>query len=88
MSTIEATHSETLDRILAIAAAHGCAAKQSGAGGGDGALIVADDVHSMKAAKDSLESRGFLTWEVKTARGLQGEGLRPKKLCDWLDAAD
>ncbi len=88
LNTIDATQSESMARLLALATASGCAAKQSGAGGGDGALVIGPDAPTLEGARASLEARGFLTRPVNVAPGLQGEALVPPQLSRWLEAAE
>ncbi len=88
LNSIDATRAESLDRVLALAKACGCAVKQSGAGGGDGALLVGPDEQALQDARASLEARGFHCRPITVSTGLQGEAARPGPLTQWLDAAD
>ncbi len=79
--------SEGLERILALARGLGCAGKQSGAGGGDGALLVAPDEARAELLLAGLRERGLLATRVTVEAGLRGEGRVEATLTSWLDAA-
>lgn len=81
-----ATKDDALERILGIARTFGCAGKQSGAGGGDGALLFAPDVAARQALLEALAARGFHAFEIAPEPGLQGEVSRQAALTAWLDA--
>ncbi len=85
---LEVTRTDQLERILGIARTFGCGGKQSGAGGGDGALLFAPDDATATQLIESLTSRGFVAFAVKPDRGLQGEVARHSSLSQWLDAVD
>jgi phosphomevalonate kinase len=80
------TRSDALERLLRLSETYGCAGKQSGAGGGDGAIVFAPDVEARDAAAKGLESRGFHALPVFLEAGLQGEASRPPELARWLEA--
>jgi phosphomevalonate kinase len=82
---LAATKSEGLDRVLALGATFGCAGKQSGAGGGDGAILVAPDEAARSSALDAYAARGILAMPLSPATGLQGEAQREPALAAWLD---
>lgn len=82
---LEVTHNDALERIVGIARTLGCAAKQSGAGGGDGAIIFAPDEAVAAQVSESLQARGFHTFLTKSDRGLQGEVAPDSTLASWLD---
>jgi phosphomevalonate kinase len=81
------TRTESIERILALAASSGCVAKQSGAGGGDGCLLIAPDVATRAAAQATFEARGLRAWPVTPETGLRGEALAPPALVEWVTAA-
>jgi phosphomevalonate kinase len=81
-----ATKDEGLERILGIARTFNCAGKQSGAGGGDGALLFAPDLTARTALQEALTTRGFHAFPVQVERGLSGEVARHPLLSAWLDA--
>lgn len=83
---LAATKSEALERVLALGATFGCAGKQSGAGGGDGAILVAPDEAARSALLDAYAARGILAMPVSPATGVQGEAQRAGELTRWLDA--
>ncbi len=82
---LDVTRNDAIDRILGLARTFGCAAKQSGAGGGDGAIIFAPDDAVAAEVSNSLESRGFHTFLTRADRGVQGEVTPHAELARWLD---
>jgi phosphomevalonate kinase len=78
---------EPLARIIGIAATYGCAAKLSGAGGGDGCVVVCPDLASREALIQGLEARSFFALPLEVAAGLKGEPTADAALARWLDAA-
>ena len=63
----------TLARIAHVGRAHGLAAKVSGAGGGDGALLAGFDPEAMTAARQALQREGFTSIEPRISGGLRAE---------------
>ena len=61
----------TLAAIQKIGRAHGLAAKVSGAGGGDGALLAGFDARALKSALSELHRSGFQTLSIRVADGLR-----------------
>jgi len=82
---LDVTRNDAIDRILGLARTFGCAAKQSGAGGGDGAIIFAPDDATAAEVSSSLESRGFHTFFTHADRGVQGEVTPHPEFARWLD---
>jgi len=81
--------SDTVERAIALARASGCAAKQSGASGGDSVLLVAPDPEAAARATASLTERGFVVSGVLAAeKGLHGEVQRNARLTSWIDALE
>ncbi|MDP1828231.1 MAG: phosphomevalonate kinase [Archangium sp.] len=80
------TRDEGLDRVLNLARTFGCAGKQSGAGGGDGAVLFAPDAEAQRTLLDALLARGIHAFAIQPDRGLQGEVARHPVLSAWLDA--
>jgi phosphomevalonate kinase len=78
------TRTESLERILSIAAAWGCAGKQSGAGGGDGCLLFAPDLPTRAALLEALAARGIFALEVDSEEGLRGDVTAEGVLTGWL----
>lgn len=85
---LEVTRTDELERILGIARTFGCGGKQSGAGGGDGAILFAPDESTATQLIESLSARDFVAFRVNPERGLQGEVTRHPLLSSWLDAVD
>lgn len=77
---------EGMRRVLAMAAAYGCAGKLSGAGGGDGCILFAPDTAARDELRKGLESRGFLTLPLDVEPGVRGEGQADPRLRAWVDA--
>lgn len=65
---------EALDRIVAVAEAHGCGAKPSGAGGGDCAVLVAADEGALQGARRALEQEGFPALATRLSAGVRELG--------------
>lgn len=80
------TRSEALERVLAIGRLFGCPGKQSGAGGGDGAILAAPDLATRDRLLTALAERHFFAMPVAVEPGLQGAALAPPELTGWLDA--
>jgi phosphomevalonate kinase len=74
----------TLQRVLQLARASGCAAKQSGAGGGDGCLAFAPDADAASRLVETVEARGFLARRLEVAPGLRLEPAADPTLASWL----
>lgn len=74
-----------LERILAIARSYGCAAKISGAGGGDGCIIVAPDAQAELELRTGLASRGIHCLPAQLEQGVRGETRNDPVLSRWLD---
>lgn len=77
---------EPMRRIVAIAEAYGCAAKQSGAGGGDGCIVFCPDAEVRASLVEALGARGFLSRPLEISAGLRGEALESPLLGSWLAA--
>lgn len=77
-----------LARVLSVAEVLGCAGKQSGAGGGDGAVLAAPDEAAAAALEQALRERGHLVVRLSPEVGLRGEGTCPAQLTAWLDTAE
>lgn len=80
------TRNEGLERVLTLAATFGCTGKQSGAGGGDGALLFAPDTAARDALLGALNDRKIFAMPLEGATGLQGEALVPPALSLWLQS--
>jgi phosphomevalonate kinase len=80
------TQEEGLERVLRLARTFGCVGKQSGAGGGDGAILFCPDSAAQRSVLDAFSSRGIYAFAIAPDRGLQGEVVRHPVLSGWLDA--
>lgn len=87
LSAQTGTQTEALERIFALANAAGCVAKQSGAGGGDGAIVFAPDVAARDTLQASAQARGLMTVPLEVERGVRGEVVPSTQLVSWSDAA-
>ncbi len=76
--------SAPLDRLLAIAEGQGCTGKQSGAGGGDGCLLVAPDHESAERLLGAFQSRGIIAGRIEWAAGLRAEPRGEPPLIHWV----
>lgn len=85
--TLGPTRTPGIERVLSLASAAGCVAKQSGAGGGDGCLVFAPDAAARDAARESFEARGLFALPVAAEPGLRGEVQPALELVRWVDAA-
>lgn len=73
-----------IDRILALAKSYGCAAKISGAGGGDGCLVIAPDEPTRGELSEGLTSRGFYCVDLTLEPGVRGESRMDAELARWF----
>lgn len=80
------TRTQGLERILALAEGCGCVAKQSGAGGGDGCLVVGPDAATLAAARETFTARGLLALPIEPQAGIRGEVHPVPELIRWVDA--
>jgi phosphomevalonate kinase len=77
--------SDAVSRIVKLAHSSGCTGKQSGAGGGDGVLLIAPDTPTAVEMSASLASRGVWCYPLAVEEGLRGEGVVSPRLSAWLD---
>jgi phosphomevalonate kinase len=75
---------EATDQILRLAKSYGCTGKMSGAGGGDGCVIIAPDVQRRDALMTGLTERKFFTFPLKVESGLRGEVSADTSLLQWF----
>lgn len=78
------TKHEAIERILGLARTFGCAGKQSGAGGGDGAVVFCPDERAQREVIEACNARQLHAFAVKSAPGLQGEVRTHAALANWL----
>lgn len=72
------------ERLVALARSVGCAAKLSGAGGGDGCLVLAPDEEVLAKAMATFSARGFIALPMTPEPGLRGEPSAEPLLASWL----
>lgn len=75
-----------LARILSLARAGGSAGKVSGAGGGDGCLLLSPDAESQGQLLASLRARGIHALALSVEPGVRIEPQAPPLLSSWLAA--
>jgi phosphomevalonate kinase len=78
------TRTEGIERLLGLARTFSCTGKQSGAGGGDGAVLIAPDEAAQRALLDAYAARGIFAFAIKPDAGLQGEVVAHPELRHWL----
>lgn len=78
------TKHESIERILGLARTFACAAKQSGAGGGDGAVVFCPDESAQREVIAACTSRGMHAFALHSGGGLQGEVKTHPALAKWL----
>ncbi|MFO0595965.1 MAG: phosphomevalonate kinase [Myxococcaceae bacterium] len=78
------TRHEALERIIGLARTFGCVAKQSGAGGGDGAIAFCPDAAAQRELIAACTARGLHAFAVAASAGLQGEVKTHPALAAWL----
>jgi phosphomevalonate kinase len=76
--------SEAAQRIIALAASFGGAAKISGAGGGDGCIVLSEDAGARAALLEALESRDLYALPLTVEPGLRGEAAADPILQAWM----
>lgn len=76
--------SDSLDRLLAIAEGLGCTGKQSGAGGGDGCLLIAPDQEAGERLLGAFQLRGVTAGMIEWAEGLRAEPRGEAPLVHWV----
>ena len=78
------TRHEGLTRVIDLARAFSCAGKQSGAGGGDGAIVFAPDRAAQQALLEAYAARNIHAFPISAGEGLRGEVVRHAALASWL----
>ena len=73
-----------LDRLLAIAEGLGCTGKQSGAGGGDGCLLIAPDRDAAERLLGAYHCRGIASAAIGWEEGLRAEPQASAPLLQWV----
>jgi len=83
LCTLGPLETEPMARILALARAHGCVGKMSGAGGGDGCVLFAPDDGAAASLASALAARGFHAFPLALEEGVRGEVTPPETLRAW-----
>lgn len=78
------TKHEGLTRVVDLARSFSCAGKQSGAGGGDGAIVFAPDLAAQKALLEAYAARNIHAFALSLSEGLRGEVVAQLRLRAWL----
>ncbi len=84
VSSLGPLETEPMQRVVGLARSCGCAAKLSGAGGGDGCILFAPDEGARAALLESLVERGFHAIPLVLETGLRGEPKGDPLLLGWL----
>lgn len=84
LNRVGRVETEAVKRIVSIAETYGCAAKISGAGGGDGCIVFSVDEKTQSDLVTGLEARGFSCRELEIEPGLRGESAPDPTLERWL----
>jgi phosphomevalonate kinase len=74
---------EEAERVLALASSNGCAGKISGAGGGDGCLVLCPDRAHRTDLLEAYTQRGIRAFPVDLEPGLRGEPQGNEELRVW-----
>lgn len=69
---------EEARQVIALAASFGCAAKLSGAGGGDGCVLFAPHPEALRDVLAAIAARNFWTTVLTIEEGLRGESEIPE----------
>lgn len=88
LDELRVTQDQGIEQILNLARTFGCTGKQSGAGGGDGAVLFAPDEEARRSLHDALAARHFYASDVRLARGLESEVQQNQALNEWLNALE
>jgi phosphomevalonate kinase len=86
LASLGPLETDPIRRILSIVRNHGAAGKLSGAGGGDGCILLAPDAESQASVLAALKAQGFWATALELESGLQGEPLPDSILQQWLDS--
>jgi phosphomevalonate kinase len=88
LSSLLVGRDDRLDRLLALSRSLGAAAKQSGAGGGDGALLFCPSASAAGEVLEGLQQRGFHAFILSIEPGLRAEASGGERFAPWFDAVD
>jgi phosphomevalonate kinase len=87
LSEVGSLETDEAERALALAQAHGCAGKTSGAGGGDGCVVFCPDEGRAQDLLDAYAKRDIHAFAVRLEAGLRGEVKGDTLLRTWAHAA-
>ncbi len=85
LSSLAKVQTPALERILALARSLGSTGKVSGAGGGDGCLLLSEDAEARGRLLDSLAARGIHAEAVELSPGVRIETQPDPLLAGWLE---
>ncbi|MFL5318145.1 MAG: phosphomevalonate kinase, partial [Myxococcaceae bacterium] len=77
---------DAMKRVLAIAKSYGAAGKMSGAGGGDGCVLLSPTPEVQSDLLAGLRQRGFHAFALTVEAGLRGEARGEPELLQWIAA--
>ncbi len=86
LDALSAQRSERMTQMVRLATVLGGAAKQSGAGGGDGAVVLAPDQATATELAAGLTQRGFHCFPLVVESGLRSEAASGFDFGHWFDA--
>jgi len=84
LASLGKVQTPALERILALARSLGGTGKVSGAGGGDGCLLLSEDAEARGRLLESLNARGIHAEAVELSPGVRIETRADPLLAGWL----
>jgi phosphomevalonate kinase len=86
LASLKGVVTAELQRILVLAKATGSTGKVSGAGGGDGCVLLSPDAETQKRLLESLNARGIFAVPLTLEGGVRQEAQQDALLASWLAA--
>lgn len=87
LASLGPLETDSMRRVIALAKSYGAAAKMSGAGGGDGCVILSPGAEVQSDMLAGMRARGFLAFPLTIEAGLRGEPRPEAQLVQWLAAS-
>ncbi|MFN0061360.1 MAG: mevalonate kinase [Myxococcaceae bacterium] len=84
LCTLGPLETEGMRRVLTLARTCGSAGKLSGAGGGDGVLLLSPDAEARESLLETLRARAMFALPMSLEPGLRGEAEVPPVLQAWM----